>query len=198
MASGRLVDYLGSGVIADRPAAPTLIADGLGLWYATDTNTLSAWDGATWENVTGSVASVNGATGTVVLDAGDIGITDSGGYFTGTDVEAALQELGASSGGATGVTINTEASTSTMAPATHAGLAKYNRCADDVTFNTSQSYTAGEVYNIRATAALTLIGTGVTLTPPDGGTLDLSAAMSVTVIMTSSTAGDVIGQTVPV
>jgi hypothetical protein len=99
---------------------------------------------------------------------------------------------------ATTVTIVTEASTSTMTPATHAGLNKYVRAADDVTFNTSQSYTAGEVYNIRATAALTLIGTGVTLTAPDGGTLAMSAAMSVTVIMTSSTAGDVIGQTVPV
>jgi hypothetical protein len=101
-------------------------------------------------------------------------------------------------GGASTVTIVTEASTSTMTPATHAGLAKYVRAADDVTFNTSQSYTAGEVYNIRATAALTLIGTGVTLTAPNGGTLDLDADMSVTVIMTSSTAGDVIGQTVPV
>jgi hypothetical protein len=99
---------------------------------------------------------------------------------------------------ATGVTINTYATAHTMDPATDAGLAVYNRCADDVTFNTSQSYTAGEVYNIRATAALTLIGTGVTLTAPDGGTLAMSAAMSVTVIMTSSTAGDVIGQTVPV
>lgn len=198
MASGRLVDYLGSGLIAARPVTPVLITAGLGLWYATDTNTLSAWDGATWENVTGSVASVNGATGTVVLDAGDIGITDVGGYFTGTDVEAALQELGASSGGATGVTINTYATAHTMDPATDAGLAVYNRCADDVTFNTSQSYTAGEVYNVRATAALTLIGTGVTLTPPAGGTLDMDADMAVTVIMTSSTAGDVIGQTVPV
>lgn len=98
----------------------------------------------------------------------------------------------------TGVTIVTEASTSTMTPATHAGLAKYVRAADDVTFNTSQSYTAGEVYNIRATAALTLIGTGVTLTVPNGGTLDMDADMAVTVIMTSSAAGDVIGQTVPV
>jgi hypothetical protein len=99
---------------------------------------------------------------------------------------------------ATSVTIVTEASTSTMTPATHAGLNKYVRAADDVTFNTSQSYAAGEVYNIRATAALTLIGTGVTLTAPAGGTLAMDADMSVTVIMTSSTAGDVIGQTVPV
>jgi hypothetical protein len=95
------------------------------------------------------------------------------------------------------LTIVTEASVVTMDPATHAGRSKYIRAADDVTFNTSEGYTAGEVYNIRATAGLTLVGTGVTLTPPAGGTLDLDAAMSVSVIMTSSSAGDVIGQTVP-
>lgn len=109
--------------------------------------------------------------------------------------------LGSTTGGASPgsdkVTINTEASTSTMTPATHAGLRKYNRCAGDVTFSSGQSYAAEEVYNIRATAALSLIESGVTLEPPAGGTLDLDAGMSVTVIMTSATAGDVIGQTVP-
>lgn len=44
----------------------------------------------------GAVASVNGQTGAVVLDGGDIGIADAGGYFTATDAEGALQELGAS------------------------------------------------------------------------------------------------------
>lgn len=95
------------------------------------------------------------------------------------------------------LTIVTEASTSTMDPATHAGRSRYLRCAGNVTFNSAESYTAGEVYNIRATSALTLVGTGVTLTPPSGGTLAMSADMAVSVIMTSSTAGDVIGQTVP-
>lgn len=95
------------------------------------------------------------------------------------------------------LTIVTEASTSTMDPATHAGRSKYLRCGGNVTFNSAESYTAGEVYNIRATGALTLVGTGVTLTPPSGGTLVMSADMAVSIIMTSSTAGDVIGQTVP-
>lgn len=74
-----------------------------------DVNAPTPADGdvLTWDNTAGewvadapagggAVASVNGATGVVVLDAGDIGITDAGGYFTGTDSEAALQELGAS------------------------------------------------------------------------------------------------------
>jgi hypothetical protein len=47
--------------------------------------------------VGGAVDSVNGETGVVDLYAADIPITDSGGYFTGTEVEAALQELGANS-----------------------------------------------------------------------------------------------------
>ena len=42
------------------------------------------------------VDSVNGYTGVVVLDAGDIDIVDAGGYFTATEVEAALQEVATS------------------------------------------------------------------------------------------------------
>lgn len=52
MASGLITEYLGSGVIASRPATPTLHTASLGLWYATDTGALSAWDGTTWTNVT--------------------------------------------------------------------------------------------------------------------------------------------------
>ena len=47
----------------------------------------------------GAVDSVNGQTGVVVLDGGDIAIADAGGYFTTDTVEAALQELGAGGGG---------------------------------------------------------------------------------------------------
>lgn len=54
MASGRLIDYLGSGVAASRPASLTIHTGTVGLYYATDTNVLSAWDGATWENVQGA------------------------------------------------------------------------------------------------------------------------------------------------
>lgn len=50
--------------------------------------------------VASGVSSVNGESGAVTLDAGDIGITDAGTYFTGTDVEAALQEIGAALGAA--------------------------------------------------------------------------------------------------
>lgn len=54
-----------------------------------DPATLADWTGI---DLIGAVASVNGATGTVVLDAGDIGATPSGG-LVGTDVQAQLTEL---------------------------------------------------------------------------------------------------------
>ncbi len=61
MASGRLIDYLGQGLASERPAAPDLYAGALGLWYSTDTATLSAWDGAAWSDVGGlSVATPSG------------------------------------------------------------------------------------------------------------------------------------------
>lgn len=78
MASGLILDYLGSGAIADRPATPDLYAGSLGLWFATDTEVLSLWDGSTWTDVSGSaVNSVNGLTGTVVLALDDIDDVDA-------------------------------------------------------------------------------------------------------------------------
>jgi hypothetical protein len=67
MASGRLVDYLGQGTAASRPASLSLHTGALGLWYATDTSTLSVWDGAVWADVTsGGGGGVWGAiTGTL-------------------------------------------------------------------------------------------------------------------------------------
>lgn len=68
--------------------------------------------GSRWVNTTSGeeFVCVDASTGAAVWtsttdagafsgDAGDIPITDAGGYFTGTDVEAALQELGAGGGG---------------------------------------------------------------------------------------------------
>lgn len=99
-------------------------------------------------------------------------------------------------GGVQSYTIVTEGSAFTADPGTHDGLTRYNRCAGDVTFDSAEPYTAGMVFNFRATAAIELIEDGVTLTVPAGGTLELDAGMSVQVVMTSTTTGDVIGQTV--
>lgn len=108
----------------------------------------------------------------------------------------AAWEVVTSSGGSETLSIITEASSFTADPATHAGLSRYIRAGGDVTFDSAEGYMAGQVFNIRATAALELIEDGVTLTPTYGGTLDLEASMAVTVIMTSPTTGDVIGLTV--
>ena len=96
------------------------------------------------------------------------------------------------------LTVVTEGSAFTAEPGTHRGSRKITLAAGDVTFDNAEAYAAGQEYNIRATAAIDLVEDGVTLTPPAGGTLALSADMAVTVVMTDATAGIVIGQTVPV
>lgn len=50
MASGRLADYLGKGLASARPATLDLHPEAVGLWYSTDTDTLSAWDGSAWQD----------------------------------------------------------------------------------------------------------------------------------------------------
>lgn len=82
------------------------------------------------------------------------------------------------------------------ASAAHAGARRYVRAGGDVTFDATQGYLTGHVFSIRATAALDLVGSGVTLTPTAGGSLSLDAGMAVTVVMTSPTTADVIGLTV--
>jgi len=62
--------------------------------YDTDLDQVYTWDGATW-NVSGGAApvdSVNGQTGVVVLDAGDLAVTPTG-DLTATDIQAALVQL---------------------------------------------------------------------------------------------------------
>lgn len=100
-------------------------------------------------------------------------------------------------GGSTTITLVTEASAFTATPGSHASVQTLILAGGDATFDTAEGYDAGEAYNIRATSAIALVEDGVTLTPPAGGTLALDAEMSVTVIMTSGTAGIVMGQTVP-
>jgi hypothetical protein len=75
MASGLIIDYLGSGVIGDRPVSLDLYAGSLGLWYASDTEVLSLWDGSTWTNVTSGTTA--GVVETIVAGDGiDVDSTD--------------------------------------------------------------------------------------------------------------------------
>ena len=108
----------------------------------------------------------------------------------------AAWEVVTSSGGSETLSIITEASSFTADPATHSGLSRYIRAGGDVTFDSGEGYGAGQVFNIRATASLSLVGSGVTLTPNHGGTLEMEEGMAVTIIMTSPTTAVIIGQTV--
>ncbi len=211
MASGRLADYLGKGAAADRPASLDLHPEAVGFYYATDTETWSAWDGTGWVPVVAggvpaadevtydnaasglSAADVQAAIDEVAQAAGGIPDAPSDGKLYGRK-DAAWEEVPVD--GSETLTIVTEASAFTAAPATHAGLSRYIRAGGDVTFDSAEGYMAGQVFNIRATAALELIEDGVTLTPTYGGTLELETGMAVTVIMTSPTTADVIGLTV--
>ena len=57
-----------SGGSGDKPGSP-VVGD---LYYDTDLDVLLVWNGSEWETV-GSVTSVNGKTGEVVLEASDVG-----------------------------------------------------------------------------------------------------------------------------
>lgn len=55
--SGLITDYIGVGVIADRPSPPDIATGATALYYATDTLELSIWDGSAW-NVMGAAYAV--------------------------------------------------------------------------------------------------------------------------------------------
>lgn len=160
-----------------------------------DLDPASALDGTELVELEQGGASVHCTTQDIADLGGGGGIPDapSDGKLYGRK-DAAWEEVPV--GGSETLTIVTEASAFTASPATHAGLSRYIRAGADVTFDSAESYTAGQVFNIRATASLSLVGSGVTLTPTTGGTLGLEAGMSVTVVMTSPTTADVIGLTV--
>lgn len=99
-------------------------------------------------------------------------------------------------GGYNAYAIVTEASAFTATVGTHDGMTRLNEAGGDVTFSSAQLYVRGMIFNIDATADIELVGSGVTLTPPAGGTLELKANMGVQVVMKSPTTGRLIGQTV--
>lgn len=153
-----------------------------GLW-AGHGDDLAAWrDG--WQ----FYPPIEGVTVHNLDDASDWIFEGSGGW--------AVKSSGG--GGVTTTTLVTEASAFTAEVLAHSGTNKLILAGGDATFDNAETYAAGDTFNIRATAGIELVEDGVTLTPPAGGTLELDADMSVTVVMTGATTGLVIGQTVPV
>ena len=47
----RIIAYLGEGVAASRPASLNIASTALGIYYATDTKTLSLWNGSGWDTL---------------------------------------------------------------------------------------------------------------------------------------------------
>lgn len=72
MASGRLIDYLGSGAIADRPATPDLAAGSVGLWFDIGAGVLSAWDGSVWSDIAGGGGGSWGSITGTLSDQADL------------------------------------------------------------------------------------------------------------------------------
>lgn len=63
MASSIITEYLGSGLASARPVTPDVASGVLALYYATDTNTLSVWDGSAWDDVGGGGGGGGGGAG---------------------------------------------------------------------------------------------------------------------------------------
>lgn len=183
------------------------ILNGLVISASTDVQPGSPSDGDIYI-MTGAASGAQWST----FDEFDLAIFDSGTWYAFAPVEGIIVNIAGAAntwngsayvavttgggGGSETDTIITEASPFTAVPATHAGRSRYIRAGGDVEFDVAEGYSAGEIYKIRATAAIQLVETGVTLTPPYGGSLDLDADMAVQIVMTSSSAGDVVGQTV--
>lgn len=174
-------------------------------WGGFTTNNAVIYLGGTWlefevfdgwfKTIAGDLYNFDGSAWNLVSGGGGGGIPDapSDGNLYGRKDGDWEQVPG---GGSETVSIVTESSAFTATPATHAGLSRYIRAGGDVTFDDGEGYAAGQVFNIRATAAVELVEDGVTLSPTYGGTLELEEGMAVTVIMTSATTADVIGLTV--
>lgn len=99
--SGRLVDYLGGGLIANRPVSLTLVAGAIGLWWATDTSTLSVWDDGAWADVAGGTGMTNPMT-----TAQDLIVGGASGAPARLPIITDGQVLGAVSGAWAGVPLS--------------------------------------------------------------------------------------------
>lgn len=73
-ASTLITDYIGRGLAAARPATPPVSAGCLALYYATDTLTVSCWDGSAWQNLAapGGVALSGLTNATLPLNTGSL------------------------------------------------------------------------------------------------------------------------------
>lgn len=163
--STNLVDYIGQGTLAARPASPSLNPDTFGLYWSTDVSQLSLWDGAWNENVlTGGGSSASTLSGVVT---GGVAVWESALVFR---VSAATYYIN-------GVLYSSAEQTITL-NAAHATLDRIDVIALD---------TSGNVVKVTGTAAatpsepdidqatqlkLTFVLVGATATAPAGITTE--------------------------
>lgn len=103
--AGRLLDYLGQGLAAARPApailTPKITIGGLAFYYATDTNQLSILDttAIAWDSVGGGAGGlVDGDYGDVTISAGGTVISIDSGVVTAAKLGASAIALFESAG----------------------------------------------------------------------------------------------------
>lgn len=114
----------------------------------------------------------------------------------GVDRRTTTGDIAALAGGGTSLNLITEAGAATLDPSTHAGPNTLILAAGDLTLDNAEGYTAGEIFNVYATATIDILVTGVTLTPPSGGSDQLTAGMAASIVMTGTNTAIMFGQTV--
>jgi hypothetical protein len=106
--SSLLITYLGQGVAASRPSAPSIGTGVLGVYYATDTHALSLWNGSSYDSYalggagTGTVTSITAGTGLAggtIIAAGTVSLA-------GIGVGDVLANTGTATAAPTGVTVS--------------------------------------------------------------------------------------------
>lgn len=98
--------------------------------------------------------------------------------------------------GGPGVDLITEAGATNLEPSTHSGRNRLILAAGDLTLDNAEGYSAGEIFNVYATATIDILVSGVTLTPPAGGSEQMTAGMAISIVMTAPTTAIMFGQTV--
>lgn len=139
------------------------------------------------------------------LAASDISFTPYG-SISSTETQGAIEELddevaslAAGSRELDIVTISGNSATETADPTDAGKMHRFSGTGSkSLTFDSGDSWSAKQIVHVAnrgASGNLTLIGTGVTLSPPKGGTLVLEPGDTVSVHFISGSAADVFGST---
>lgn len=88
MTSTLITAYIGKGLAAARPASPAIAAGTMAWYVATDTGTLSYWDGSAWHTVSANDPSISAWTTVPVNPGWDTQFIGTGITFTNSNKRA--------------------------------------------------------------------------------------------------------------